>query len=102
MKIGVDATVVNRKVSGVEKCILGLIKGLCLINKEDLHITVFTNNNFPKSFKIIHKNLNYTSLPFSGLSRLTRISCQQIMLPYTCIKHILDILVAGSYILPFF
>ena len=76
MRIGIDATGVYKRITGVENYIINIINGLLLIDKHN-HYTIYCNSAIPNQLKYRHDKIVYTSFRI-----VNRKVFQQTRLPF--------------------
>ncbi len=97
MRIAINAQLLKRENSGVEKCIYNLIEGLAKTDKTNKYFIYFhsslNNTHFMGNF-LLRKT------KFPNNIRLARIIWEQALFPFILEKDRIDILHSPGYVLP--
>jgi glycosyltransferase involved in cell wall biosynthesis len=97
LRIGIDASVLHGRLSGVEIAVRGLLEGLAAVDRENEYL-VFAVRDAPRPE--LGANFEWHALPFSGRERLRRIAFQQGGLARVAVRLGLDLLHGPAYVTP--
>lgn len=86
MKIGIDATSLCRKITGIEVYALDLVKNILKIDKRNNYIIFFRQEVHPELVEFKDK-VKFLICPINN-----QIFCEQIWLPYIAIKEKVDLI----------
>lgn len=98
MRVGIDATVLHGRFSGVENAVRGLLLGLAEIDRATEYV-LFCGRQAPLAGPL-PPNYRWHCLPFDAESKLRRIAFQQTGLPRLARALGLDALHGPAYVTP--
>lgn len=98
MRIGIDATVLHGRYSGVEIAVRGLLRGLMQVDRQNEYV-LFSGRDVPLAEEL-PPNFTWAPQPFAGGAKLRRILFQQRELPTLGRRLGLDVLHGPAYVTP--
>src|SRR5687767_9692892 len=100
MNIGIDATALYGRYSGVEYALWNLLHALRAVDDDNEYIVYIPQDGPPPNLQKFNSRWRWVRLPFTGAQKLGRIFWQQVLLPHQLQRDQCQILHAPTYIAP--